>query len=260
MGSQWALKAPLPLPQFADAGEHSLLHSSCGLSIEIFFENSEFMLYRAKKETQVAKLQIVDCQLWINYAVVPQGVPRSLTQKFPFTQYDLLSWNANANQLETYSGTSHLQNFPSRAIIFVTPSQQDNLDANPFEFKPYHISEVTLTANEYVHHMAIDIDSRNGINVYANLVRALKPAHGKFAIKNRNAMESGYFLVCFDLTRSGRFGLGDLDQPSLKTPCVLNVSTRHTMKLGIDLTFHCMFLSAAAMQVTEGDQLSIDYL
>lgn len=72
-------------------------------------------------------------------------------------------------------------------------------------------------------------------------------------------LERGMFMVAFDLTRSGRFQLGDLDQPSVKTSCIVNVATRHTAPLGANLTFHCIFMSSASLNVAD-DQLEIEYL
>lgn len=155
---EWALKAPLPLPQFSDSGDYTLVHSGAGISLEFWFENSDFCLFKNVEELADAKLTILDCKLHINYAVVPQAVPRNMTQKFPFTSelaraytcrkmfykrcldYDTLNWNGTATQMETSSGTCHLQNFPSRAILFMTPNDLDTINLNPFEVTALSLS------------------------------------------------------------------------------------------------------------------------
>ncbi len=114
-GRQWHLCSPLEIPQFTSAGPDQLICSELNISIEFYFEASDFVVLR-NEEAPKAKIQMTDCKLLMNCNVVPANIPCQLEQKLPFQQMDLLTWTATATSIESSSGSYHLENTPNRYL------------------------------------------------------------------------------------------------------------------------------------------------
>ncbi len=114
------------------------------------------------EETPKTKIRLVDCKLAVNLAIVPQNIPRSLTQPLPYLHMDLLSWSGQSGKKETTSGPYHLRNTPNRMVLFFTKENLDDQLVNPYNFKHENIAEVEVYLNGMRHEASFQTDKDLG--------------------------------------------------------------------------------------------------
>lgn len=155
-----------------------------------------------------------------------------------------------------------MPNKPKAALIYFTKADLDTTKENPFIFNHYNCSSVNLQLDATDMEFMYDFSKHQGAatNAYANLVRVMAPERGKFAIFSRARMLNGCCVLCVDLTRSGRVGVDDLDVPDVKSPSTVQIVTKHSRPLEEDISVHCIFISAARLDISTADGLKIEYL